>query len=80
MTPMKTISVTEFKAHCLEFVNQVNSTGEPVLLTKRGKPTAMVTLPPPATGKGWKLGLFKDQGRIVGDIIAPSDEPWEALL
>ena len=42
MTTMQTVSVTEFKADCLEFLNQVAKTGQPVLLTKRGKPTAMI--------------------------------------
>jgi prevent-host-death family protein len=76
---MKTVSVTEFKAHCLEFLNQVAKTGQPIVLTKRGKPTAMVT-PPPADEKNKiVLGKFADQVKIVGDILAPLDEPWEVL-
>jgi len=80
MTSMKTISVTEFKAHCLELVNEVSRTGESVVLTKRGKPTAMVVPPPVQEPKKRILGLHRDSGRIVGDIMAPLDEPWEALL
>lgn len=79
MTIMVSMSVTEFKAHCLEILSRVAETREPVLLTKRGKPTAMVIVPPAPENKGWKLGQFKDQGKIVGDIIAPFDEEWEAL-
>ncbi len=78
MTTMKTIAVTEFKAHCLEFVNEVAKTGQPVILTKRGKPTVMVSLPPPDEPWVFRLGLFEDKVTIVGDIIAPFDEPWES--
>ena len=73
---MKTIPVTEFKAHCLELLNQVAKTGEPMILTKRGKPTAMVSLPPAEIKPIWRLGLFEDSCKIVGDVIAPFDEPW----
>lgn len=79
MVIMKTISVTEFKAHCLELVNEVARTGEPVILTKHGKPTAMVVPSPTEPGKKWTPGQHRESARIVGDIIAPLDEPWEAL-
>jgi prevent-host-death family protein len=75
---MKSVSVTHFKAHCLEFLNQVALTGQSMILTKRGKPTAMVSPPPPDASRRWIPGQFKDQGKIVGDIVAPFDEPWEA--
>lgn len=80
MTIMKTVSVTEFKAHCLELVSEVSRTGEAVVLTKHGKPTAMVVPPPTDEKKKWRPGLFRGTTKIVGDIIAPLDEPWEALL
>jgi len=77
MTTMKSIPVSEFKAHCLELLNQVAKTGQPMILTKRGKPTAMVCLPPVDEGHTWLLGQFKDKGEIVGDILLPFDEPWD---
>jgi len=79
MTTMKSMSVTEFKAHCLELVNEVSRTGESLLLTKRGKPAAVVGPPPVEEGRKWIPGQFKDTAKIVGDIVAPLDEPWEAL-
>lgn len=72
------MSVTEFKAHCLELLNDVAKTGEPLLLTKRGKPTALVSAPPAKEGQALILGKFRDQAKIVGDLLAPYDEPWEA--
>ena len=80
MTTMRTMPVTEFKAHCLELLNQVAETGQPLILTKRGKPTAMVSLPPVEEGRTWKPGLFRDKCKIVGDLMASFDEPWEVDL
>lgn len=79
MVIMKTVSVTDFKAHCLEMLNEVSQTGQPVLLTKQGKPTAMVVPPPTAPLTKFELGRFRDSAKIVGDLISPSSEPWEAL-
>jgi prevent-host-death family protein len=41
------ISVTQFRAHCLELIRQVESGGEVVLITRHGKPVARLT--PPST-------------------------------
>ncbi|CAN1557375.1 hypothetical protein MCEMSE15_02478 [Fimbriimonadaceae bacterium] len=79
MAIMKTVSVTDFKAHCLEMLNEVSQTGEPVLLTKHGKPTAMVVPPLTAPPTKFELGRFRDSAKIVGDIVSPLSEPWEAL-
>jgi len=79
MVIMKTLSVSEFKAHCLELVNEVARTGEPVVLTKHGKPTAMVVSPPRSNDRVWAPGKFRQSAVIEGDIIEPLDEPWEAL-
>ena len=79
MTIMKTMSVTDFKAHCLEMLNQVAKTGQSILLTKRGKPAALISPPPAEQPKKWVLGQFRDKVKIVGDLVEPFDEPWEAL-
>ncbi|AIE84981.1 type II toxin-antitoxin system Phd/YefM family antitoxin [Fimbriimonas ginsengisoli] len=73
---MKTISVTEFKAHCLRLLEESKKTGEPIELTKRGKPFATVT--PAASEASYKPGQFRDQFQIVGDIVEPllSPEEW----
>jgi prevent-host-death family protein len=39
---MRTMAVGEFKAKCLAVMAEVNSTGQPVLVTKRGKPLARI--------------------------------------
>ena len=42
------ISVTRFRAHCLELIRQVESGGEAVLITRHCKPVACLT--PPSMG------------------------------
>jgi prevent-host-death family protein len=75
---METIKASEFKAKCLALMDEVARTGEPLLITKNGKPVA--ELRPPTqrrrqTPFGWHKGLVE----IRGDIVAPLDEPWESL-
>ncbi len=77
---MKGISVTDFKAHCMALLNGVAITGQPVILTKRGKPTVMVSRPPSNEGSPkWVPGQFASTARIAGDIISPLDEHCEAM-
>jgi prevent-host-death family protein len=42
---MKTMALGEFKAKCLGVIARVHETGEPIVLTKRGKPVAHVVAP-----------------------------------
>jgi prevent-host-death family protein len=42
---MRTIPAGEFKAKCLALMDEVRATGEPVVVTKRGKPVAWLTPP-----------------------------------
>jgi len=39
---MRTIAAGEFKAKCLAVMAEVNSSGQPVLVTRRGKPLARI--------------------------------------
>jgi prevent-host-death family protein len=69
---METVSISEFKATCLERLAKVNATGEPLLITKRGKPLAQVTPPPlPEKKKSW-LGCGIGTIKTNGDIVAPA--------
>jgi prevent-host-death family protein len=65
---MKTISVSELRARCFEMIEEVNSTREPIVITKRGKAVARLV---PA-GKPRKfIGRLKGIFKIVGDIESP---------
>lgn len=74
---MKSISVSEFKAHCLRLVREVQTTGESLLLTSHGEPTVVV-MPASATKQTFQFGLFKGTGQTIGDIVSSHPEDWEA--
>ena len=73
---MRTVSATEFKATCLALLERVRKSGEPITVTKRGKPVArMVAIRADQRGKRDILGYMKGTGRIVGDIESPASDP-----
>jgi prevent-host-death family protein len=71
------IKASEFKAKCLAIMDEVERTGEGVVITKNGKPVA--ELVPHRASRPNALGLLKDRLFIAGDIISPIDVEWEAL-
>ncbi len=74
---MQTIKASEFKAKCLALMDQVNETGDEIIITKNGVPVSKLT---PIINKPKSLfGLKKDQLKITGDIIEPLDNQWDAL-
>ena len=75
----RTIPVGEFKDRCLALIDEVAETGEEILITKHGKP--VWRLVPAENPKPRILGLYRDQIRIVGDIMSPAvpAEDWEAI-
>ena len=76
---MQTIKASEFKARCLALMDEVARTGNPIRVTKNGKPVAElrpVTPERPASPFGWHKGKVRE----LGDIMAPIDaDAWEAL-
>ena len=77
---MKEVSVSEFKATCLELMRNVEETGEPVLVTKHGRPVAEVRAPQKKRARS-AFGCMKERMEILGDIITPAVpvEEWEVL-
>jgi len=73
---MKSIPASEFKTKCLQLVNEVAETGVPLVITKNGRPIAQ--LGPVAARPTTLVGTHKGKIAIVGDILAPIDEEWEA--
>jgi prevent-host-death family protein len=76
---MKKIPAGEFKAHCLRLMEEVRSTRQPLMITKRGKPVAKLV--PVDDGKDDFIGRLKGIIKIVGDIESPvlPPEDWEVL-
>ena len=70
------IAATEFKARCLELMDRVAATGNPLVITKRGR--AIVRLVPAQQRPRSIVGALKGHARIQGDIVSPIDVRWEA--
>jgi len=69
----------EFKTHCLSLMDAVEKTREPVLITKHGRPVALLV--PAEDAVRPFLGRLDGVIKITGDIESPvvPAEDWEAL-
>ena len=65
---MKTINATEFKAKCLQLLDEVQRTGEDLVISKRGKAVARVIAE--KADRPW-LAL-RGKGNFTGDPFAPA--------
>ena len=76
---MKTLAAGKFKTNCLAIMDEVKAKREPVLITKHGKPVAMLT--PVEETDDPIFGFYKGKGRILGDIVSPIIplEDWDML-
>lgn len=74
--PAATISAAEFKARCLDLMDTVSETGASIVVTKRGRPVAM--LAPLRPSRNSLRGILKGRIRIAGDIVSPIDVVWDA--
>lgn len=74
------MAVSKFKAQCLALLEDIARTGEPLLVTKRGKPLARVVATGAAGATYPQRGLAGTV-TIVGDIVSPvlPAEAWDAV-
>ena len=76
---MKTMQVSEFKARCLAALKEVQQTRQPLVVTLRGKPLAVVR-PTEARPPGKRLGRLKGRMTIRRDLVrVDSSKNWEML-
>ncbi len=73
---MKTIQAGDFKAKCLQIMDEVDEKHISFMITKHGRPVAKL-VPVDMTKKS-AFGCLKNTVSIQGDIIAPMDENWDA--
>ncbi len=69
----KRVAATEFKAHCLAILDEVQATRHAVTVTKRGKPVARVV---PVAERGAARSL---EGSVLeeDDIVSPMHDAWK---
>lgn len=66
---MRTMAVSEFKSGCLALLKQVERTGEPLVVTLRGRPLAQVGPPRGAEPARPRLGALRGRLHVRGDIV-----------
>jgi prevent-host-death family protein len=74
---MKQMPAGQFKAKCLAVMDKVSHTGEPLIITKHGKP--VVKLIPAEKHVDEIFGYMAGKVKIVGDIVGPITpiDDWE---
>ena len=78
---MEEMAISKFKATCLATLERVHRTGQPLRVTRFGKPIADIVPPSPSPpSSGW-LGSLRGTLEIQGDTVAPSSDlvTWDAL-
>lgn len=74
---MKTMAISQFKAHALKVLDQVAHNRESIIITKRGIPLAQVT-PYGEETSFTKPGRLADTLVFEEDIVSPlGAEMWE---
>lgn len=68
MNTKRTVPAGRFKAECLALLDQVAESGEPLVVTKRGRPVAEV-IPIRKAGRRPLRGSVAVHGDIVGPIL-----------
>jgi prevent-host-death family protein len=74
---MKQIAAGEFKDQCLALMDKVQQSGEPLVITKHGKPVAKLV---PAESPAEDIfGYMAGRVKITGDIVAPvtPSDDWQ---
>lgn len=71
------ITAGEFKARCLKLMDEVRETGREYVITKRGRPVArLVPVGEPQVAS--IFGCMRGTVEILGDIVAPLEDEWDA--
>ena len=77
----KVVGAAEFKAKCLNLIDQMRNDDESIVITKRGKPVAVLSPARDTTGRKSIIGAMKGSVLRYDDPLSPAVEPqdWDAL-
>jgi prevent-host-death family protein len=77
-TDMKNVSISEFRAHLLQYLTQVQQ-GEQINVTSKGNLLATLT-PPVGQQNAARAKLMKRaETAVLHDVISPTEESWDAM-
>jgi prevent-host-death family protein len=78
-TKEKQIAAGKFKATCLGLLDEVQTSGQEIIVTKYGKPVAKIVPVEPKSIEAFKS--LRGTVKIKGDIVEPtSPEGWDGLF
>ncbi len=73
---MKTMGISAFRAACLRLIGQMHKDREPITITKRGEPVAVLSpLPPPAEEAPLIIGAMQGSVLRYDEPFEPACEP-----
>lgn len=73
------MSASEFKAKCLAFLDEIERFGEPITITRRGRPVAVLGPVRRDVAKSPRNSWAR-KGRIIGDIVNNDTSAlWKAV-
>jgi antitoxin (DNA-binding transcriptional repressor) of toxin-antitoxin stability system len=71
----RSMQVSEFKAKCIAALRRIDKSGQPLVITLRGRPLARVE----PIQRGRRLGALCGAGTVRGDIVAADfADDWES--
>jgi len=77
----KTIAASAFQAKCLRIINEMGEDGEPVTITRRGHPVAVLSPVRPEQAEQSIVGAMKGSVLAYDDPFQPAADPtdWNAV-
>ncbi|OUL28726.1 prevent-host-death protein [Nostoc sp. T09] len=76
---MKSISKTKLKAQLLEFLRLVESEGEEIVVTDRGKPVVKISKYAQTLSTEELFGEMRGKVKYFEDLTTPTTEEWAEL-
>lgn len=73
-----TLSTDDLPEALQKLFLEIGQTSQPVTVTHEGKAIVVISPVNPQKTRP-AFGFMKGQGEILGDIVAPIDQPWEVL-
>ncbi len=73
---MQTVNISEFKDQCLNLIDDIEATGEEIIIVKNGQPISILR-----AYKKQPRSLFASHKNIVkshDDLIKPVSNEWDA--
>jgi hypothetical protein len=74
-----TITTTELPEALQKLFLEVEQTNQSLTVTHQGKPIVIISPANSSPPCRPAFGFMQGQGEILGDIIAPVEQPWEVL-